>query len=167
MKLQSFISAFILHTPSDVETEASRRCFSPIPTLRAIFPVKIKASTSSFPTLQSDRGGWRARGEPPYLEDVFAGSYVRNVDPLAVNVMAVGVPAANGDTLLSHVVAGEALLDTWKIQLESDKEETFCDFTRSSFLCIKCSIFNSYFLPMSVCVDFAISNRGFNFLPPA
>lgn len=130
VKLQSFISAFILHTPSDVETETSRWCFSPIPTLRAISPVKIKASasTSSFPTLQSDRGGWRAIGEPLYLEDVFAGSYVCNVDPLAVNVMAVGVPAANGDTLLSHVVAGEALLDTWKIQLESDKEETSCDF---------------------------------------
>lgn len=68
-------------------------------------------------------------GELPYLEDVFAGSYVCNVDPLAVNVMAVGIPAANGDTLLAHVVAGEALLDTWwEIQLESDKDKTFWDF---------------------------------------
>lgn len=49
----------------------------------------------------------------PNLEDVFAGSYVCNVDPLAVNVVAVGVPAANGDALLPHVVAGVPFLDTW------------------------------------------------------
>lgn len=110
------------------------------------------------------------RREPPYLEDVFAGSYVCNVDPLAVNVMAVGIPAANGDTLLSHVVAGEALLDTWwKIQLESDNEKTFCDFIYM-FIILICHIsfiFLIHILCLSNCVDFAISNHGFNFLPPA
>lgn len=30
-----------------------------------------------------------------YLEDVFSGFYVCDVDPLAVNVVAVGVPAAH------------------------------------------------------------------------
>lgn len=89
-------------------------------TLRAIFPVKIKA-WMTLP-LRALSPLCRAFGEPPYLEDVFSGSYVRNVDPLAVNVVAVGIPAANGDTLLSHVVAGEALLDTWwKTQLESER----------------------------------------------
>jgi len=28
--------------------------------------------------------------------------------------VAVGVPAAHLDTLLSHVIAGEALMDTWE-----------------------------------------------------
>lgn len=50
---------------------------------------------------------------PPHLEDVFTGTYVSNVDPLAVNIVAVGVPAANWDTLLSHIIAGIPLVDTW------------------------------------------------------
>lgn len=45
-----------------------------------------------------------------HLEDVFSGPYVCDVHPLAVNVVPVGVPAAYGDPLVAHVVAGEALL---------------------------------------------------------
>lgn len=48
---------------------------------------------------------------PSYLEDVFTRSYVCNVDPLAVDIMAVRVPAANRDPLLPHVIAGITLMD--------------------------------------------------------
>ena len=46
------------------------------------------------------------------LEDVLPRSYVSDVDPLAVDVMAIGIPATNGDALISHVVAGVTLLKT-------------------------------------------------------
>jgi len=46
----------------------------------------------------------------PDLEDVFSGPDVCDVHPLAVDVVSVGVPAAYGDPLVTHVVAGEALL---------------------------------------------------------
>ena len=47
------------------------------------------------------------------LEDVVPWLHVRHVHPLAVDVVAVGVPAAHGDPLVAHVVAGEALLLAW------------------------------------------------------
>ena len=46
----------------------------------------------------------------PDLEDVFTRANIRDVHPLAVDVVPVGVPAAHGDALVAHVVAGEALL---------------------------------------------------------
>lgn len=41
--------------------------------------------------------------EHDYLENVISRFEFRNVDPLAVNVMSVGIPAAHSDTLLSKV----------------------------------------------------------------
>ena len=46
---------------------------------------------------------------PPYLEDVFTGAYVCDVNPLAVDVVAIGIPATHRDALLTHVVAGKPL----------------------------------------------------------
>lgn len=46
------------------------------------------------------------------LKDVFTRSYVCDVHPLTVNVMPVGVPAANWDSLLSHVITGISLVET-------------------------------------------------------
>ena len=72
---------------------------------------------------------------PPHLEDVFTGAYVSNVDPLAVNIVAVGVPAANWDTLLSHIIAGIPLMDTWWEQThwntwgETKKKNMMCKFS--------------------------------------
>lgn len=48
-----------------------------------------------------------------YLEDVFTRSDISDVNPLAVNIVTVGVPAANCDALLPHVVAGIALVQTF------------------------------------------------------
>lgn len=60
-------------------------------------------------TLLSLQRPWQNKC-PSYLEDVFTGSYVCNVDPLAVDIVAVGVPAANRDPLLPHVIAGITLM---------------------------------------------------------
>lgn len=51
--------------------------------------------------------GWT----PPYLEQVVSGGYVGDVDPLAVDVMAIHVPAAHGDALLTEVGTLVILLD--------------------------------------------------------
>lgn len=54
------------------------------------------------------------------LENVIPWSYICHVNPLTVNVMAIGVPAAHRNALITHVVAGEPLLDscgTYKYQL--------------------------------------------------
>ncbi len=42
------------------------------------------------------------------LEDVVSGPHVGEVHPLAVDVVAVRIPAAHADALVAHVIAGEA-----------------------------------------------------------
>lgn len=53
---------------------------------------------------------------PPHatsdLEDVVPGPDVGDVDPLAVDVVPVGIPAAHGDALFPHAVARVALLQS-------------------------------------------------------
>lgn len=46
------------------------------------------------------------------LEDVVSWLNVRHIHPLAVDVMAIGIPAAHRDALVTHVVARETLLET-------------------------------------------------------
>ena len=75
--------------------------------------------------------------EPPHLEDVFARSYICDVHPLAVDVVAVCVPAAHWDTLLSHVVAGKTLMETWRRQkglnyMRRDKKRLWCETSLTS-----------------------------------
>lgn len=55
----------------------------------------------------------RGPGAPcaAHLEQVVPRRHVSDVDPLAVNVMAVHVPAAHGDALLTKVGALVTLLD--------------------------------------------------------
>lgn len=48
----------------------------------------------------------------PDLENIVSRPHVRHVDPLTVDVVAIGIPAAHGDALVAHVVAGEALLES-------------------------------------------------------
>lgn len=47
----------------------------------------------------------------PDLENIVSWPHVRHVDPLTVDVVAIGVPAAHRDALVAHVIAGEALLE--------------------------------------------------------
>lgn len=47
-----------------------------------------------------------------YLENVISRFEVSNVDPLAVDVVPVGIPAAHGDPLLSEVSTFIPLFDT-------------------------------------------------------
>lgn len=42
------------------------------------------------------------------LEDVVSGPDVGDVHPLAVDVVAVRIPAAHSDALIAHVIAGVA-----------------------------------------------------------
>lgn len=64
--------------------------------------------------------GWRWEGVSnsrcvcvgPHLEDVVPGLHVRDVNPLAVNVVSVGIPAANCDSLCAKVCALVPFLDT-------------------------------------------------------
>lgn len=48
-----------------------------------------------------------------HLENIVSRPHVRHVDPLTVDVVAIGVPAAHGDALVAHVIAGEALLEAY------------------------------------------------------
>lgn len=48
-----------------------------------------------------------------YLEDVVARLQVRDVDPLTVDVVSVGVGAAHRNALRAEVGAGVPLLDPW------------------------------------------------------
>lgn len=41
--------------------------------------------------------------QPPYLKDIIPGPHVCDIHPLAINVMSVGVPAANGHSLFPKV----------------------------------------------------------------
>lgn len=49
-----------------------------------------------------------------HLEDVVSGLEVGDVDPLAVDVMSVRVPAAHRDALVPKVGAFVTLLDAWE-----------------------------------------------------
>lgn len=46
-----------------------------------------------------------------YLKDIVSGGYVCDVHPLAVDVMAIDVPAAHSDSLLAKVGTLVTLLD--------------------------------------------------------
>lgn len=46
------------------------------------------------------------------LEDVVPWPYVCHINPLTVNIVAIRVPAAHGDALVTHVIAGEPLLES-------------------------------------------------------
>lgn len=96
-KLQRLSPLFILRA-STLEADGPR----------LMFARRIRHFSSHVNTGKevNDRGIFTA----PYLENVFPGPYVCDVDPLAVDIVAVGVPAAYGDTLLSHVVAGVAFM---------------------------------------------------------
>lgn len=48
----------------------------------------------------------------PDLENIVSRAYVGHIDPLTVDVVAIGIPAAHRDALVPHVVAGEALLES-------------------------------------------------------
>lgn len=50
----------------------------------------------------------------PHLEDVVSGLEVGDVDPLAVDVVSVRVPAAHRDALVAKVGALVAFLDAFK-----------------------------------------------------
>lgn len=50
----------------------------------------------------------------PHLEQVVSRGYVSDVDPLAVDVMAIHVPAAHGDALLTEVGTLVTLLDVYR-----------------------------------------------------
>lgn len=52
-----------------------------------------------------------------YLENVVSGLEVGDVDPLAVDVVPVGVPAAHRDALLSKVGAFVPFLDTCRYKV--------------------------------------------------
>lgn len=47
-----------------------------------------------------------------YLKYIVAWSDIGDVNPLTINIMTVGIPAAHSDPLFPHVVAGEALMET-------------------------------------------------------
>ena len=58
-----------------------------------------------------------AKGEVKYkmtsdLEDVVSWPYIRHINPLTVDIVAICIPTAHRDTLIPHVIAGEALLDS-------------------------------------------------------
>lgn len=56
---------------------------------------------------------WRIP-KPPYLEDIIPRAHVCDVHPLAINVVSVGVPAANGHSLFPKVGTGIAPLHSCK-----------------------------------------------------
>lgn len=59
---------------------------------------------------------WTTTRQPQqtfYLQDVVAGLHVCDVDPLAVNVMPVGIPAANSDALCAEICTLVPLLNSW------------------------------------------------------
>lgn len=53
---------------------------------------------------------WLSAPPSPYLEGVAAWWHIGDVDPLAVNVVAVGVPAPHAHPLLPKVGAGKVSL---------------------------------------------------------
>lgn len=48
----------------------------------------------------------------PDLKNIVSWPYIGHIDPLTVDVVAIGIPAAHRDTLVTHVVAGEAFLES-------------------------------------------------------
>lgn len=47
-----------------------------------------------------------------YLKDVVTWTNIRDIHPLTVDIMAVGVPAPHRDSLISHIVAGKPLVES-------------------------------------------------------
>lgn len=50
----------------------------------------------------------------PYLEDVIPRAHICNIHPLAINVMPVGVPAADSHSLFPEIGTCIALLQSCK-----------------------------------------------------
>lgn len=51
---------------------------------------------------------------PPYLKDIIPRAHVCDIHPLAINVMSVGVPAANSHSLFPKVGTRIAPLQSYK-----------------------------------------------------
>lgn len=62
---------------------------------------------------------FRQRDRKRYLENVISGFEVSDVDPLAVDVVPVGIPAAHGDTLLPEVSTFVPLFDACNKTLQT------------------------------------------------
>lgn len=72
--------------PSDVETPTN---------LAPLFSIKgcqVKIDVGVFTAKR--KAAAKATRQGPYLENVFSGPYICDIDPLAVDVVAVSVPAA-------------------------------------------------------------------------
>lgn len=46
------------------------------------------------------------------LEDVVSWPYICHINPLTINIVAIGIPAAHRNALVTHVVAREPLLES-------------------------------------------------------
>lgn len=53
------------------------------------------------------------------LEDVVSWSYICHVNPLTVNIVTICIPAAHRDTLVTHVIAGEPLLESYQTYMHT------------------------------------------------
>lgn len=63
--------------------------------------------------------GWRRRRRAKvHLENVISRFEVSDVDPLAVDVVSVGIPAAHGDALLAEVRTFVPLFDTCSYKIK-------------------------------------------------
>lgn len=54
------------------------------------------------------------------LEDVVSWPYIRHVNPLTVNIVAIRIPTAHRDTLVTHVIAGEPLLESYHTYMHTN-----------------------------------------------
>lgn len=52
------------------------------------------------------------RNRKSYLKDVVSWPYICHVNPLTVDIMAICIPAAHRDPLVTHVIAGKPLLES-------------------------------------------------------
>ncbi len=48
-----------------------------------------------------------------YLENIVSWFHICDIDPLTIDVMSIGVPAANGDALFTKVGTNIPFLNTW------------------------------------------------------
>lgn len=60
-----------------------------------------------------------------HLEDVVSRPDISHVDPLAVNVMAIRIPASHCNALIPHVIAGISLVHAC---CQGDDKECVCGF---------------------------------------
>lgn len=54
------------------------------------------------------------------LEDVVSWPYICDINPLTVNIVAICIPTAHRDTLVTHVIAGEPLLESYQTNMYSN-----------------------------------------------